>query len=378
MIIGFDAKRAVSNFTGLGNYSRSTLHVLMKYFPSNKYLLYSPEINSHSRIRFIEGKENVRMIGPESAFDRIFKSYWRSSGIVRQLKKDKPDIYHGLSHELPMGIRKTGIKTVVTIHDLIYLRFPEYFKRTDRKIYDYKFRYACQNADKIIAISEQTKADLLSFFEVDEKKIEVVYQSCDPVFSIKKTDDELILMKGKYRLPEKFVLSVGTLEERKNVELLIKALRFVSGDIKAVVVGRHTSYIKKIQALIETFNLQNRVIFMPDIHFEDLPALYQSASVFVYPSRFEGFGIPIIEALSSGCPVIASNACTCLTEAGGSGSIYVGIDEDQELANAITQIMSDESIRQTTIQKGLQHVEKFREKNIANNLMSVYEHILNT
>ena len=124
MRIGFDAKRAFSNYTGLGNYSRDTIRVLHKYYPENQYYLFTPKVISNPRLDFIKNKNNLHVISPNKFIDRIFPSFWRSKNIIKDLQKNKIDLYHGLSHELPIGIEKTNIKKIVTIHDLIYLRYP--------------------------------------------------------------------------------------------------------------------------------------------------------------------------------------------------------------------------------------------------------------
>ena len=140
MRIGFDAKRAFLNNTGLGNYSRDTIRVLSNYFPDNKYFLYTPKAKENSRLSFLNSNSNTFVRTPKSLLNRALKSYWRSKSIVKDLFTNKIDIYHGLSHELPIGIEKTNIKTVVTIHDLIFIRYPHLFKAIDRRIYYKKFK----------------------------------------------------------------------------------------------------------------------------------------------------------------------------------------------------------------------------------------------
>src|SRR6478672_1316056 len=154
MKIGFEAKRAFKNFTGLGNYSRAVIKIMAQYFPENQHILYSPQDNQDVRTSLLKAYTNISI---KIAPIKLLSSFWRTFQVSSLLKYDDVDIFHGLSNELPAGIRKTKVASVVTIHDLIYLRFPHYFKFIDRKIYNFKFRSACKNADRIIAISEQTK-----------------------------------------------------------------------------------------------------------------------------------------------------------------------------------------------------------------------------
>lgn len=368
MHIGFDAKRAVRNFTGLGNYSRFIIEALTSNYPQNSYYLYSPKPPSAS----IAFPSNAIFRHPSSGFG----SYWRSRGIVSDLKRDKIDVYHGLSNELPVGLNSAGIKSVVTVHDLIFLRYPQYYPWLDRKIYNLKFRHACKNADTIVAISEQTKKDIISFYGISEHKIRVVYQDCNEIFMACFPDSEKLRIREKYQLPEQFLLNVGTIETRKNLLLIVQALRELPENIELVVVGRETAYTTAVKNYIDQHNLGSRVHFLKDVAYADLPLIYQQAKIFVYPSRFEGFGIPIIEALHSGVPVIAATG-SCLEEAGGSNSLYVNPDNAFELAQSVSQVFSDEGLRTKMIDAGRQHVRQFSADKISQQLNDIYHQVLN-
>ncbi|KAA5536512.1 glycosyltransferase family 4 protein [Taibaiella lutea] len=370
--IGFDAKRAFLNNTGLGNYSRSVIESLSLYFPGNSYLLYTTKLKDNNRTKGLLNKENISIRTPKSPF---LKSWWRSRFVVRQLKKDGVNIYHGLSHELPIGIQKTGIKTVVTIHDLIFLRYPQYYKPADRKIYKLKFRNACKHSDKIIAISEQTKRDIIHFFGTDSSKIEVVYQSCDASFSEKRNEENLSCIKTKYQLPDDFILNVGTIEERKNALLIAKALKQTTSEIKLILIGKETKYAAQLKSFLKQEQLEHRVIFLQNVDFRDLPAIYQLAKVFVYPSAFEGFGIPVLEALYSGTPVIAATG-SCLEEAGGPDSIYISPDDETALAKAIDKILNDTALQTKMTEEGKMYASRFTEEAHARNIMKVYESLV--
>lgn len=369
MRIGFEAKRAFKNFTGLGNYSRSVIQILAHRYPENQYFVYSPDLVKNSRTEFLFHLKNGTI---RTAPFKFFKSFWRSKGVIKDLSKDQVEIYHGLSHEIPSGLKNKGIKSVVTIHDLIYLRYPQYFKPIDRKIYDLKFRSACKHADRIIAISEQTKKDIIHFFGTDKNKIEVVYQGCDSIFYHPSSTENLTEVQLKYQLPNDYLLCVGTLENRKNQLLILNALLHLPKDTQLVLVGKSTPYEQILRDFIFTNSLENRVKIISNVDFTDLPAIYQQAKIFIYPSIFEGFGIPILEALNSGVPVIAAKG-SCLEEAGGPNSLYIQPNEELELSKAISRILDDESFRTEMIEKGKQFALNFREENIAKNLMRVYQ-----
>ncbi|GGF80455.1 glycosyltransferase family 4 protein [Wenyingzhuangia marina] len=311
MNIGYDAKRVFHNTTGLGNYSRDTLRILADQFIDHKYLLYNPRLGSINRL---ELKSNMFVCMPKIKIWKKLNSLWRQKAIVKDLLEDNVQIYHGLSNELPIGIEKTNIKTVVTIHDLIFLRYPKLYSYLEVKIYLKKFNRAVHAADKIIAISEQTKKDIVNFFKIKEEKVEVVYQGCHAAFKESYSTEEKQKVKDKYFLPHKYLLNVGTIQERKNLLTIVKAIKNTSDHL--VVVGKKTKYLDKVKKYIITNGMEQRVHFPQVVNMTDLAMIYQMANIFIYPSVFEGFGIPIIEALFSKIPVVSSKG-SCFKEAGG-------------------------------------------------------------
>lgn len=377
MRIGFDGKRAVQNFTGLGNYSRYIVDILCQFYPENEYILYAPKKRENKRLNKLTNQyRQLQLAYPVTFWERKFRSLWRISGITHQLEKEKVSIYHGLSNELPLNIHKSNIKSIVTIHDLIFLRYPQYYHFIDRKIYTYKFRKACENADKIIAISECTKRDIISFFHIPSDKIEVVYQSCDPIFGQSVNNEKKEEVRSKYQLPPKYILNVGSIEERKNALLLVQTLPQLPQDIHLVIVGKRTPYTKKIERFASEHNLTSRVHIMHNVPFGDLPAIYQLAEIFAYPSYFEGFGIPIIEALHSGIPVVAATG-SCLEEAGGPDSIYVNPDSVDEASRAFNEILSKPKKKKLMIEKGKEFIKQFSEEKQATKIINIYNNINN-
>jgi glycosyltransferase involved in cell wall biosynthesis len=371
MNIGFDAKRFFLNNTGLGNYSRDLIKGILEENSSNNYFLFTPTEESNSRTNFIKDYKNVEVVGPKNLYKR-FKSYWRSVRLESVLKKYDIQVYHGLSHEIPKNNSFTKIKYVVTIHDLIFIRYPENYSIFDRKLYTQKVKYACKNADVIIAISEQTKRDLIEFLAVPEKKIKVVYQTCSDIFDIKADYRVQNIVKKKYNLPNKYVLSVGTIEKRKNLELVIRAMDKMHTDIPLVVVGKKTIYFQEIEREIEKHGLKKKVIFLENVEFIELPELYESASLFVYASVFEGFGIPVLEALYSRTPVIAAKG-SCLEEVGGPNSIYVDPHDYLKLAIQMDKVLKNELLQQEMKEKGYEYAKNFSTIKQAKEVLKIYE-----
>ena len=370
MRIGYDAKRAFTNFSGLGNYSRDTIRILSSFFNKNYYILYTPNNKLNDRLDFLKYQSNISIRSPQKLLDKIFSSYWRTKNILNDIEKDNIDIYHGLSHEIPIGIEDTKIKTIVTIHDLIYLRYPNLFSSVDLKIYDKKFRSACERADKIIAVSKQTKKDIINYFSIDEQKIEVVYQGCNKAF--KTSDyDNYELIKNKFGLFDEYLLYVGSIEERKNLLTLLEALKDIPRK-KLIIIGDGNNYKKKCVSFINNNNLNSRTLILSGLKIEEMATIYKHAEMLIYPSIFEGFGIPILEALYSKIPVITSKG-GCFSEAGGPDSIYINPLSKKEILEAIKKIEGTPNLKEKMIENGLKYAENFSDENIANNLMRVYQ-----
>jgi glycosyltransferase involved in cell wall biosynthesis len=368
MKIGFDAKRAFLNDSGLGNYSRNTLNALKQYYPDNRYVLFTPEINRE----LFHHSERYDVISPDSPVSKIFKSLWRSFSVSGQLRKQEIDIFHGLSNELPEGIHKTKVPSVVTIHDLIFMRFPQFYKPIDRNIYYRKVKYACAAATIIIAISEQTKADIIEFYDVDPDKIEVIYQSVSPrFFEIQNTNH----LPEKYGLPEKFILSVGTIEHRKNQLSLLKGLQSEKIDTTVLFVGNPTIYSAELLKFISDNKMEKQVKFLSNIPKKDLAGLYQLATLSVYISTFEGFGLPVIESMASGCPVITSNV-SVLPETAGNAALLCDPGNFIEIGAAVKILLENNSEREKFQAKGYERAKEFHPAYFSEKMISLYSRIL--
>lgn len=370
MVIGFDAKRAFFNRSGLGNYSRTTLWQLVTYFPAHQYILYTPSLKNRIQLPY---EDRVTLVTPDPSLPSFLSSWWRSFYLARRIKHDKLNLFHGLSNELPSGIQTSGIPSLVTIHDLIFLQYPELYKTTDILIYKAKFLSACRNSTAVIAVSQQTASDIIRYFSLPPEKIHVVHQSCDPRFAVKVSDDIQQQIKDKYRLPSEYMLCVGTIEERKNQLRILEALHSANIQIPLVLVGKEKTYALKLRKYIAANKMRN-VIFLNEPDNEDLPAIYQGAILFIYPSLIEGFGIPILEALFSGVPVITSEG-GCFAEAGGPDSLYINPRRPDQLANAINSLLKDPTRRQKMIDAGKAYARNFSPETVASRLMEVYNKI---
>ncbi len=379
MKIGYDGKRAAQNFTGLGNYSRYAIEALATEFPSEEYIVYTPKDVDNKKFGNILSAAGgaVKKVLPVGWWNKKFRSLWRVWGVTYDICRDGVQVYHGLSNELPLNIGRassSGVKSVVTIHDLIFLKCPECYPLIDRKIYDYKFRRACINADMVIAVSECTKRDIVKHYGIAPEKITVIYQGCDALFATPATEEEKDNIRKKYSLPEKFIVSVGTIERRKNLLSVVKALSLLPHDIHLVAVGRRTKYTEQVEEYIQKEGLQSRVHFLHGVPYADLPIIYRCADVFAYMSIYEGFGIPLLEALNSRVPVVAATG-SCLEEAGGPGSKYVAPYDVRAIADAIKECFLP-AVREQMIEQGVEWASKFSPEIFARQTMDCYKKLL--
>ena len=383
IVIGYDAKRIVRNATGLGSYSRTLVNDLAKAGADSLDLrLYAPDEGRDELRQQVETRSNVHFCYPSSPSSlhllpstlhllstSLYTKYWRSRAIVDDLERDGIHLFHGLSGELPTGLRRAGIPSVVTIHDLIFLRHPEYYHWLDAKLYAWKFRQTIGEADHIIAISECTKRDIMHFGHVPEEKISIIYQSFAPRFTALHPSPSTL-----HHSP--YILSVGTIEERKNTLLAVKALAYLPEDLSLVLVGRSTDYAKKVRKYADHHGFGRRVIMRHDVTNDELPQLYAGAEAFVYPSRYEGFGIPIIEAIAMGLPVVAATG-SCLEEAGGPHSLYVSPDDAEGLAAAVRRVLRGAPEREERIARSRNYIRRFEGQDVAQQVIGVYKTLLN-
>ena len=356
--IGFDAKRYFQNKTGLGNYSHHIIDGLASLFPDLKISLFSPrnEQSAHT------------LVAPRVS--NFMAKFWRISGMVHEKSFKQLDIYHGLSNELPW--RRTKVKTVVTIHDIIFKHLPNTQHPINRWIYDFKTYRSCKIADKIIATSEYTKKDLVKFYKVNPDKIDVVYQDCHPQFYDFDPNNDI---RNKYKIPNPYILCVGTIESRKQQLLLLKAFSNLdfAGDL--VLVGKKTKdFIPILAELHKSEDLLKRVHILENVAFEDLPALYGNALLFAYPSVCEGFGIPILEAMNIGTAVITTQS-TVMEEVGADAVAYYQKYTQHSLEKNIQLLIDNPARRQELIQKGKERALLFRKEKNLPQLLEIYTNL---
>jgi glycosyltransferase involved in cell wall biosynthesis len=354
--IGFDAKRYFQNRTGLGNYSHHIIDGLAQLFPSLKLTLFTPRAE----------QSNHKVVFPNKS--NFLAKFWRISGLIKEESFQKLDIYHGLSNELPW--RKTKVKTVVTVHDIIFKHLPQTQHPINRWIYDFKTKRACRLASKIIATSDFTKKDLIDFYKIEPEKIAVVYQDCHPQF-YNYTFDSSVLAKYKIDFP--YILCVGTIEERKHQLLLIQSFKDLDCEERLVFIGQKTKYFKEIETYLELNpNLKNKLVFLENVSFAELPSLYEKAKIFVYPSEIEGFGIPVLEAMNTGTPIITTKN-TVMEEVCADAALYFEKNNLSSLQNSIHKLLEDRELAKDLTVKGKTRALFFRKEINIPKLVAIYQ-----
>ncbi|MFP4289110.1 MAG: glycosyltransferase family 4 protein [Bacteroidales bacterium] len=375
MNIGFDAKRVFQNYTGLGNYGRTLLRNLILFYPKQNYYLYAPYLRRNRETEDFFVNTNFKIRNSLS----FFKSYWRSFSIKNDLRKDKIDLYHGLSNEIPTGLKNTTIKSVVTIHDLIFKIVPETYPSIDRRIYDLKFKYACRNADLIIAISESTKKDIIRFYHIDPQKIAVVYQPVNPIFYSGQITGQVNEVIAELRLPEDFILYVGSISQRKNLKMLLNAYALMnnSSQIPMVIVGKGGQYKKECIELAFKLGISKKLHWIDSVYDNrHIQALLQKAQLVVYPSLYEGFGLPVVEALLSETPVITSRVSS-MPEAVGNDHLLADPKNPEEWMHLMDKVITDNDFRISALNQSVNYVKKtFDPQKLIHQMMELYEKVL--
>ncbi|MBK9270482.1 MAG: glycosyltransferase family 4 protein [Saprospiraceae bacterium] len=354
MEIFLDGKRFFYNHTGLGNYSRWLVQSYHQQFPEDRLVILKP------------GKK-------QSEYDAFLKetsigtlSYPSMAGLARSLTSAKwiPDkaIFHGLSAEIPLNIGRKSRNALITVHDVIFKVRPQDYRWHDRTMYDLKLKFALERISQVVAISQKTRQDLIEYYQVPEEKINVIYQNCDSLFYQSAETMEVASFPLLDHLPSVFWICVGSFNPRKNQDSILAAYRCIPEDLRIPIWmiggGRARSAFRK---KVQQSRLSKWFFFPDEISNIQLAFLYRKSMGLIYPSLYEGFGIPAVEAIASGIPVIAHEG-TAVAEAAGDGGLYVNTLIDLQLADAMMRIQESNNLRDALIAKGWDHIKTLDEK----------------
>lgn len=301
-------------------------------------------------------------------YDLISKKFpfcWTQTRFAYEIWKDKPDVLWMPMQALPI-LRRKKLKTVITVHDLAFKIFPECFPAADLRRLNFYSDYAIKNATKIIAVSESTKNDILKFYpEVDAKKIRVIHHGFDAeLFQKDYSQEELKEVYTRYKiLNTRYLLYVGAIQPRKNLILFVEAFEKLKNnpenrDLKLVLAGESAWQSEKTLLAVGNSSCSSDIVLTGRVGFSDLAKLFQGAEVFVFPSLYEGFGIPVLEAFASSVPAIVARNSS-LTEVGGDAALYFQDNDADDLAEKIRLILSDRDFRDNMIKKGREQIKNF-------------------
>jgi glycosyltransferase involved in cell wall biosynthesis len=375
---GYDAKRVFQNATGLGSYGRFVLRTLVERFPDSRCLLYTPRVDPEVSRDVSAVISNAARVPPPGFRSGPGAALWRTYLLGRRAARDGATLFHGLSQELPRDLPRK-FPAVVSILDLLPFRHPEFFPRFDRAVYRWKVRWSLDRADLIVTASHRTASDLTTFCGVDQGRVRVIPIGAHPRYRQRLSADTLQRFREAHRLPSEYLLMVGRLERRKNAILGLRALRLLAPDERPVMVlvgGRgETRYARLLEAYVAEHRLGSWVRFLGRVRSADLPAIYQAATALLYLSLFEGFGIPVLEAMISGVPVIAARGSS-LEEVGGDAPHYIDPEDPEELAEVLRDVLESELLRTEMVVKGHRHTARFGDHALADAMMGVYRELL--
>ncbi|MDP1845235.1 MAG: glycosyltransferase family 1 protein [Candidatus Moranbacteria bacterium] len=369
--IGIDIRAIGKNRTGDEVYFFNLVKNLAKIDKGSEYSLYTdrdPKKDSAlaKEIKKLNLGQNFKVI----FIKKINRFCWNFWYLPMCLRKNQINIYH-TQYIAPFWLPKK-IKLVLTIHDISFNFFPEYIKKTDLFFLKALLPRSIRQADKIITVSASEQKQIIDFYKISPEKVDFTHNGVDfEGFGRNFSDEQKNAVKAKYKLPEKFLLYIGTLQPRKNIPVIIEAMK--SLDTNLVLAGNREArnFDKKIDNAIEKNNLGNKVIFPGWIDEEDKPVLLQLADCFVFPSLYEGFGIPIIEAMAAGTPIVCSDI-PVFREIAESSALFCDPKNSRQFAENILKILNDQPLKEKLVQSGIETAKKFAWQKTAEKTLGIY------
>jgi glycosyltransferase involved in cell wall biosynthesis len=354
---------------GVGNYIKHLVACLSKLDSKNEYLLFASRENDH-HLKHLGGNFRVQY----APSNRTIRLAWEQLILPRRLKRERIDVYHGTTFVTPL--HKTS-RQVVSIHDMTFYLTPERHSLHKRVYFRAMIPKAVRGSDRVIAISESTKRDLLRLLDVEADKISVVPLGVDSRFSPAVDEAVLAGVREKYNLPSKFILFVGMIEPRKNLQILLDVYEAagLDEDIDLVLAGNLGWDYQGLLRKIADSPVSHRIRMLGYIADADLPALYTLATLFVYPSVYEGFGLPVLEAMACGTPVVTSNVSS-LPEVAGDAAVLFDPSDSRSLASALQEVLGSSQLRKSMSERGRQRAQLFTWERTAQKTLETYQRSL--
>lgn len=371
--IGINARYLQRKVTGIERYLLELIKNMTRLEPTKKFVLF---FCGHEPVPDLQLPNNVdSYISKRNTRNRIWRIVWEQYLLAKELRQKNIQLFHGPSFVVPLA---KPCKYILTVHDLSYYLYPESLTVATRLYFKFFLPHSLKKADKIIADSQSTKKDLIRLFKTPEDKINVIYLGIDKEIYALKNKSLLAQVRHKYNLPEKFILFIGMLSPRKNLPRMLNAFNILKKKgypHKFVVVGAKGWLYESIFANVKKQNLQDEVIFTGYVPDAELPAFYKLADLFLFTTLYEGFGLPILEAMASGCPVVTSTTSS-MPEVAGDAALLVDPKNVGEIAKAMENILTNKKLKQELIRAGSRQIKKFSWKKTAEETLYLYNHLL--
>ena len=372
MKIAIDVRTLNKPISGIGYYVQSLIAGLNKYESPYEYFFLSNEQDTLNEIA-----KNPKFRYMKNTFsheNHLLGDLWEQTILPLRLSARGISIFHGPSYLIPA--LKKGFKTIATIHDIAFLLYPHLEPLKFRVYLRYMIKTIAKSSDLIITVSENTKSDLINVLKVPEKKIRVIPLAVNErYYKLEQKNDEII---KKFNINKKYLLFVGDLHPRKNIPKLFEAFSSLPDKIKKeyqiVVVGARKWSFEKVEKSLIKHHLTTKVVFTGYLNEDDILQLYNSADIFVFPSLYEGFGLPVLEAMSCGLPVIASKVSS-IPEIAGNAAILIDPNNSEELAAAIIALVDNSGLRQEKIEAGFKQANLFSIKKMTEETVKVYKEL---
>jgi len=372
--IGINALQLTARNSGIGQYIYNMISSLIS-LNINEYYLYLSRGNARPEWLGQRGVD-IKEI-PFCKEQVILRNLYELFYLGQDLSRDDLSVYWSPDTKIPLLIPK-NIPFVVTVHDLAIIKEPETYKYSRVVYWRRLFQHAIQKSSYVVAISQTTRNDLIELMDVSPEKIKVVYNGVSAQFKPVENTNILMRVAKKYCLPEKFLLFVGLFSPRKNIAGILRAFSILKNEYqiphRLVMVGEKGWRYRADLELVQSFGLEKQVFFPGFVEDEDLPAVYNLADVFVFPSLYEGFGLPVLEAMACGIPVVTSNI-SALPEVVGKAGILVNPHEPEEIATGIHRLISNKKLSSELAKAGLKRSRHFLWENAARELLKVFREI---
>lgn len=375
MIIGIDGNEAnIEKRVGIGEYAFELLQQLSQLTNYKLQFIIYLKDKPLSHMPPTSASWTYRILKPGKLWTQ-----WRLP-LDLYINSPRPDVFFSPSHYAP---RICPVPSVISVMDLSYIHFPNLFNKSDLYQLSNWTNYSVKNASKVLTISNSSKNDIIKEYNIASEKIAVTYPGVREIDSLVPQIYKMSKLKTKYNLNDKYVLFVGTLQPRKNIQKLIEAFALtlkvnvkadLQKNLQLVIVGKKGWLFEEILDTPERLGIKDRVIFLENVTNEELPLLYKNARFMVLPSLYEGFGLPVLEAMKHDCPVITSDVSS-LPEAGGDACLYVNPEDTDDISNKMVTLLTDEKLRTELIEKGRKQVEKFSWAKTAKETLKILEEI---